>query len=467
MRYSHYSYLPIGAFEPVLGKIKLYGGGGGIINWVSDQLDEAPSIPEVITQPFQSMGNSSPLDVFSNMGNVISDTVSNAVETVGDVGNQIDQSVNDNVPGGWVLPAAVAVAVVAPELLPELAPEIAEGTAAEELASAAPEIVNATAAEELASAAPELADAVAPDVLAPEIIAPDIVAPEITPNITPDIAPQDLADALRDLPSETLTPDINPVTTDIVSNVSEINPNVVSDIATNDVITPDVITSTTPDIQPQDLADALRSEGTAQLGSGTSLSADAATNPLNPYYSVANPEVQANLGTVSNLVGGGAESNLAILDTLSNPLIPTTGAGIGGSELGATGSIIGSGQGLGVQTLPETLAPTGLNGLTPNDLMSQPTNIANPSVTASDLADALKKMNQIKNLFSTQTQNITKNQQSLQSNQALSNMLRASQKTPFEVPKEYRASNPFGYVPEQPIQDSLASLLRNNYGKSF
>jgi hypothetical protein len=29
---------------------------------------------------------------------------------------------------------------------------------------------------------------------------------------------------------------------------------------------------------------------TAQLGSGTSLSADASTNPLNPFYNVANPE---------------------------------------------------------------------------------------------------------------------------------------------------------------------------------
>jgi hypothetical protein len=127
--------------------------------------------------------------------------------------------------------------------------------------------------------------------------------------------------------------------------------------------------------------------GTAQIGSGTSLSADAATNPLNPFYGVANPEIQANTGTVSNLVGGGDEYNLSSLDALANnPLLPISGEGIGGSEIGATGSIIGSGEGLGVQTLSDVLAPTGLNGLTPNDLQSQPTVIdSQPSTNVSGL----------------------------------------------------------------------------------
>jgi len=218
-------------------------------------------------------------------------------------------------------------------------------------------------------------------------------------------------------------------------------------------------------VMPGALAGEIAGEGTAQLGAGTSLSAEA-SNPLNPYYSTANPTAQANLGTVSNLVGGGAESNLATLGT--NPLLPTTGAGIGGSELGATGSIIGSGQGLGTQTLTDTLAPTGLNGLTVNDLNSQPllNNGTTSTTSAKDVADALRKANQLKNLLSS-NQQLAKNQQTLQQSQALGNLLKTNQFTPIEAPPIYKAQNPFTFSPQEPIQGNpLASLLRNNYGNS-
>jgi hypothetical protein len=223
-------------------------------------------------------------------------------------------------------------------------------------------------------------------------------------------------------------------------------------------------------VMPGALASEVAGEGTAQLGAGTSLSADAASNPLNPYYSTANPTVQANTGTVSNLVGGGAESNLATLDSLSNPLLPTSGAGIGGSELGATGSIIGSGQGLGVQTLPETLAPTGLNGLTVNDLNSQPllNNGTSSSITGKDVADALRAANNANNLIKGLTssqQKLASNQQNLQQSQALGNLLKANQFTPIATPEVYKAQNPFTFGQQEPIQGNpLASLLRNNYG---
>jgi hypothetical protein len=209
--------------------------------------------------------------------------------------------------------------------------------------------------------------------------------------------------------------------------------------------------------------------GTAQIGNGTSLSPDAANNKLSQFYNVANPEVQANTGTVSNLVGGGADYNLASLDALgNNPLLPISGAGIGGAELGATGSIIGSGEGLGTQTLTDTLAPTGLNGLTVNDLNSQPllNNGTVSTTSAKDVADALRKANQLKNLLSS-NQQLVKNQQTLQQSQALSNLLKTNQFTPMAVPEVYKAKNPFYFSPQEPIQGNpLASLLRNNYGNS-
>jgi hypothetical protein len=310
----------------------------------------------------------------------IVDTVEDIGGTIGDLGNQVNQAVNDNVPGGWVLPAIITAAVVAPEILPELI-------------DAAP----------VAESAPAI---------------------ESAPSIT-DIG----------------------LTGNEASDLSSFTP---------------TDTSYLNDYAPTDT-------GTAQLGSGTSLSADASTNPLNPFYNVANPEVQANLGTVSNLVGGGAESNLASLDALANnPLLPISGAGIGGAELGATGSIIGSGEGLGTQTLTDTLAPTGLNGLTVNDLNSQPllNNGTTSTTSAKDVADALRKANQLKNLLSS-NQQLVKNQQTLQQSQALGNLLKTNQFTPIEAPPIYKAQNPFTFSPQEPIQGNpLASLLRNNYGNS-
>jgi len=288
-----------------------------------------------------------------------------------------------------------------------------------------------------------------------KIASPEGVALAAALMVAPEIAPA-LAETV---PEATALAESTPVAEGASvadTGLSMIPPETPVDIPTPNVV--DTGLSMTPPDTPVDL-------GTAQLGSGTSLSADASTNALNPFYNVANPEVQANLGTVSNLVGGGAESNLATLDSLSNPLLPTTGTGIGGSELGATGSIVGSGQGLGVQTLPETT--TGLNGLTPNDLMSQPTNIPNPSVTISDVADAAKTAKNIANLLKTNTSAIGQLQKNAQVNNqisALSNLLRAGQVQGLKAPPIYKMGNPFTFSPEEPT--TLANLLRNNYGNS-
>jgi hypothetical protein len=131
------------------------------------------------------------------------------------------------------------------------------------------------------------------------------------------------------------------------------------------------------------------------LGSGTSLSADASGNILNGFYGTSNPAVQANL-VGSNLVGGGSASNLALLG--GNSLVPVTGAGIGGAELGATGGIIGSGAGLGQSSVSALTGAAGLNGFTPNDFMSQPAsdynfklpNSSKAKTTQQNMANALR-----------------------------------------------------------------------------
>ena len=84
MRYNHYSELPIGAFEPICGRMKLFGGGGNPIQAISDAV--------------------------SNVGESISNVVSDVGGTIGDLGNQVDQSVNSAIPGGWATVGAAALA---------------------------------------------------------------------------------------------------------------------------------------------------------------------------------------------------------------------------------------------------------------------------------------------------------------------------------------------------------------------
>jgi hypothetical protein len=179
------------------------------------------------------------------------------------------------------------------------------------------------------------------------------------------------------------------------------------------------------------LPGALASEGTAQLGTGTALAEGATTNPLSPYYGV------------------GADA--------SNPLL--TSAGYGSTELGGTGSIIGSGTGLGVSTLPEVSAATGFGGLTAADFPSYDVSNAGNGVNAKDVADALRKANTVRKLLTPQ------NSQMMQSFNALNNP--SGNMSGTGLPTEYRAKNPFSFgEQQQPIQNTLATLLRNNNGNS-
>lgn len=202
--------------------------------------------------------------------------------------------------------------------------------------------------------------------------------------------------------------------------------------------------------------------GSFQMGQGTSLSAEAANNPLSQFYSTANPEVSANLNTVSNLVGGGAESNLAALNSLSsNPLLPLGGAGIGGTELGSVGSIIGSGQGLGQQTLGQVLAPTGLNGISVQNLQS-PNSVYSTSPSLTDIARAANTAKNVIKALTPQEQAL-KNAQTAQQQSNMANMLRGTQLAQTALPPIYKQANPFNFGQQnQPVQDTnvLANLLR-------
>lgn len=111
MRYNHESYLPIGAFQPILGRMALHGGGGGgVLDTFSDIIGTGG-------------GDQGLLNV-----------VDEGVQAVGSGLAEVDDFVNEEIPGGWLLPAAIAIAVatgyVDPTLFAAEAGAEAAGTAA-------------------------------------------------------------------------------------------------------------------------------------------------------------------------------------------------------------------------------------------------------------------------------------------------------------------------------------------------
>lgn len=123
MKYTLESFLPIGAFEHCGNRhIKLYGGGGGVIESIGNAVSDAAS----------SVG-----DAFASI---------DPGPAIGDAGQAIDEAVNDVVPGGWAMVGAVALTVMSAGtvdlegevLAAEAAAEAgAEGAAAGEIAAEA------------------------------------------------------------------------------------------------------------------------------------------------------------------------------------------------------------------------------------------------------------------------------------------------------------------------------------------
>ena len=86
MRYNHESYLPLGAFQPTLGKIKLYGGGGGgILDDFSDAIGTGGGDQGLLN------------------------AIDEGVQSVGGGLAEVDDFVNEEIPGGWYTVGAAAL----------------------------------------------------------------------------------------------------------------------------------------------------------------------------------------------------------------------------------------------------------------------------------------------------------------------------------------------------------------------
>lgn len=215
MRYTLDSMLPLGAFEHCGDrKIRLHGGGGG--GFIED--------------------------VFSGIGDAVSDVVEGASDAlsqidpgpaIGDVGQVIDEGVNDVVPGGWGTVAAVTAAVLTaqPELLAAALPEEAAALTMEEILASQFTDAAFQLTPEFASLAPDLA---AEALASGEISGLTSNAADMMLNANPSLNPIDLANASVD-PIQTLNA-ANNWTGPMTQNIGQIATDMAAQGVPSDVI---------------------------------------------------------------------------------------------------------------------------------------------------------------------------------------------------------------------------------------
>jgi len=168
MRYNaFYGELPLEAFKPIGGRMRLYGGGDPI-SAVSDAVSSAVS--------------------------GVGDVVQGAVNTVGDLGAQIDQTVRNTLPGGWTTAALLAGGYYyAPEIGAYLNAATGETVPLSQVADAGAVATPVTQGTVTATALPPLADVVAPTVgSATGTALANAAAPAastVAPAVAPAVAP--------------------------------------------------------------------------------------------------------------------------------------------------------------------------------------------------------------------------------------------------------------------------------------
>lgn len=124
MRYNHESYLPIGAFQPILGRMRLHGGGGNPLDTFSDMIGTGGGDTGLLNMVDEGVQGAS--DVLATVDDAILQPVTAPISQltsaldeaviqpitapISDVGVAIDDAVADVIPGGWGTLAQVAAA---------------------------------------------------------------------------------------------------------------------------------------------------------------------------------------------------------------------------------------------------------------------------------------------------------------------------------------------------------------------
>jgi len=108
MKYGHFTMLPIGAFEPMFGRMRLHGGGGNPIQDIFNGVENIFS--DLGGKIGQDLGNL-PISI-GDISEKIGQDLGNLPSSISDVGVSLDQGVRDNIPGGWPTVGAAALAAV-------------------------------------------------------------------------------------------------------------------------------------------------------------------------------------------------------------------------------------------------------------------------------------------------------------------------------------------------------------------
>ena len=125
MRYNHESYLPLGAFQPELGRMRLHGGGGNPLDTFSDMIGTGGGDTGLLNMIDEGVQGAS--DVFATVDDAVLQPVTAPISQltsaldeaviqpitapISDVGVAIDDAVADVIPGGWGTLAQVAAAI--------------------------------------------------------------------------------------------------------------------------------------------------------------------------------------------------------------------------------------------------------------------------------------------------------------------------------------------------------------------
>jgi hypothetical protein len=171
MRYNaFYGELPLEAFKPIGGRMRLYGGGDPI---------------------------SAVSDAISSVG----DIGQGAIDAVSDLGVSIDQTVRDVLPGGWTTAALLTAGYYyAPEIGAYMNSTTGSTVPLAEVVDAGVVSSPVTSGSVVANALPPLADVVAPTVgSATGTALANVAAPAVAPVVAPTVAPAVTSTALGDM----------------------------------------------------------------------------------------------------------------------------------------------------------------------------------------------------------------------------------------------------------------------------
>ena len=287
MRYGHETFLPLGAFMPQLGRMRLHGGGGGPLEWIDDN----------ITQKIGGAAEDVAEQVGSNFAN-------------------LDDVVNEKIPGGWAtVGAAALMAMGIPD--PSLLLMAEEGALTTEAIAAAgyePMLV----ADSFVALSPEAI--AASEVAAQQIVTPALIAESTLPEIATSLAP-------ASIPAEST---LAGFASDVAPQLAgQIAPATASDLAFQEALTNSLYPNA------GNVGSGLGSTyggstlGTALNGLGTAI----------PSTELALGQGIANAGTLGSLAVpaaavGGAGTALGALSglggaTAASLAAPAAGAGIG------------------------------------------------------------------------------------------------------------------------------------------